>query len=94
MIRAAALLYEAVLASLEYMQLDGQPRLSPRAKEVDRPLISDRLVVCRHRDEQRRGSVRRWIRIRARGVDRDREIRPSIGPYTSREPLRRRPSTR
>src|SRR5262245_4799180 len=86
MIRAAALLYEAVLAGLEYMKFDRHPRFSPRPKEVNRPLISDRLVVCRYRDEQRRASVRRWIRIRARGINRDREVRPPIGgPVHGRE---------
>ena len=54
-IRAAALLSEAVLAGLEYVQFGRHPSFSPRAEQVDRPLVSDCLVVRRHRDEQRRG---------------------------------------
>ena len=48
--------------------------------QVDRTLHSDCLVVRRHRDEQRRGSAfRRWIGVRAGGIDGGGEIGPSIG---------------
>ena len=50
-IRSAALLSEAVLAGLEDVQFGGQPRFSPRAKQIDRSLESDCSVIRRDRDE-------------------------------------------
>src|ERR1035441_3541411 len=78
MVGAAAFLPEAVAAGLEDMQFHWDIGLAPGAEEVQRTLVSHRLVVGRNRDEHRRRAVGRCGLAGVRGIDRRSKVGPGI----------------